>query len=118
MALLRLVFMLMRFPSVVRLVTRLMTDRRVPLWLKLIIPAGVVYFVLRIDIIPDMLPVIGRIDDLLVLAGSVLAFLLLAPKEIVSEHLGTGGRASNSKSGPDVIDGKYHVVDDGEESER
>ena len=115
---LRLVFMLMRFPSVVRLVARLMMDRRVPLWLKFFIPAGVVYFVLRIDFIPDIIPVFGRIDDVLVLAGSVLAFLVLAPKEIVSEHLGTGGQASNSKAGPDVIDGKYHIIDDGHESER
>ena len=113
---LRLVFMLMRFPSVVRLVTRLMMDRRVPLWLKLIIPAGVVYFAFPSDFVRDFLPIFGRIDDVLVLVGSVLAFLVLAPKEIVSEHLGTGGQASNSKAGPDVIDGKYHIVDDGDES--
>jgi len=118
MALLRLVFVLMRFPSIVWLTTRLMMDRRVPLWLKLIIPAGVVYCVIRIDIIPDILPIFGRIDDLMVIAGSVLAFLLLSPKEIRSEHLGTGGRASTTKSGPSIIDGEYHIVDDGERSKR
>jgi uncharacterized membrane protein YkvA (DUF1232 family) len=111
---LRLVFMLMRFPAVVRLVTRLMGDRRVPLWLKLIIPAGVVYFILPIDAVRDIVPVIGRIDDVLVLVGSVLAFLLLAPKEIVSEHLGTG-QGPDSGDGPGVIDGEYHVVDEGDE---
>ena len=47
-----------------RLVFALMRDRRVPLAAKLILPAAVVYVVLPIDILPDIIPVLGQIDDL------------------------------------------------------
>ena len=117
---LRGMLLLLRLPIVLRLVTRLMLDRRVPLRVKLILPAAIVYLISPIDVVPDILPVLGRIDDILVLLIALVFFLGLAPREVVSEHLRnarTRSRTpdSNFQSGPTVIEGTSRVVDDGEE---
>lgn len=68
----------------VRLVCRLVKDRRVPLTAKLIIPLLVLYLISPIDLIPDFIPVLGYLDDLLVLMLAVWAFAKLAPPGIVA----------------------------------
>ena len=114
---LRAILLLSRIPGLTRLVTRLMLDRRVPLRLKLILPAALLYFIFPRDIIPDILPAFGRIDDILVIVIAVALFLVMAPKDIVSEHtrsgrMGPSSRDRSSQSDPPVIDGKSHIVDD------
>lgn len=69
-----------------RLLRRIMRDRRVPLCAKLIIPALVLYLLSPIDIVPDFIPVIGYLDDLVVLALAVWAFSRLTRASIVMEH--------------------------------
>ena len=52
----------------VKLIVRLIGDRRVNPWLKIIPVAGLVYLISPLDIIPDiMLPVIGELDDAAIL---------------------------------------------------
>ncbi len=105
------------------LVLRLMMDRRVPLGLKLLIPAGILYVLLPFDFVPDIVPWLGRIDDILVLVFSVVLFLALAPRHVVLEHSGRGGaagqdgngRRGSSTSGQNVIEGDYHFVDEGDD---
>jgi len=41
--------------------------RRVSLWSVLIFIAGIVYVISPIDIIPDFLPLVGQIDDAIIL---------------------------------------------------
>ena len=116
---LRGLLLLLNMTGVPRLVFRLMMDRRVPMRLKLLLPAALVYLVLPMDIVPDILPALGRIDDILVILLSLLLFLGMAPRDVVWEHL-RRGRASPSKDEGDtkanqrVIDGKYRVIDDEE----
>jgi len=71
-----------------RFAWRLFRDGRVPLWLRAIIPALILYLALPIDIIPDFIPVLGHLDDVLVvlLAGGVL--LRFTPRQVIDEHLG------------------------------
>jgi uncharacterized membrane protein YkvA (DUF1232 family) len=106
-----------------RLVFRLVMDRRVSLRLKLMLAAAAVYILLPIDMVPDIVPVLGRIDDILVLVLSIALFLGMAPREVVTEHLRSGrrdGTNSGPQSGPDqsVIEGEYHVVDEDEEPKK
>lgn len=68
-----------------RLACRLIRDRRVPLIPKLIIPLLVLYLLSPIDLIPDFIPVIGYLDDLLVVLLAVWAFTKLAPPGIAVE---------------------------------
>ena len=112
----RALLLLLNMTGVPRLTYRLMLDGRVPLRLKLILPASLVYLISRIDFIPDVVPIIGRIDDVVVILVSLAVFLAMAPRDVVLEHLGRGkaqGRTSEPKS-PEgkVIDGSYRIVDD------
>lgn len=53
---------------------RYMTDEAIPWYKKSIVVAALVYFIMPFDAIPDMLPLIGYLDDFGVIAA-VLAFL-------------------------------------------
>lgn len=116
---LRGVLYLLNITGVPRLVFRLMMDRRVPLRVKLILPAALVYLISPFDLVYDMVPILGRIDDVLVIVLSLAFFLGTAPREIVMEHL-RGPRSGDTPSGPadkkrgSVIEGEYEVLDDDE----
>jgi len=45
-----------------------------------------VYAVLPIDLIPDLIPVVGVVDDLLALVVAVAILVESAPKDVVVEH--------------------------------
>ena len=107
----RLLLMLLNMTGVPRLVIRLMMDRRVPMRLKMILPAALLYLVSPLDLIRDMVPVLGRIDDVLVLAFALVLFLGKAPKHLVTEHV-RGGKVQGPDSGGKVIDGSYRFIDE------
>lgn len=71
-----------------RLPFRLLTDSRVPLLAKLIVPGLLLYLAMPFDLIPDFIPVLGQLDDLLVAALALGLFVRLCPVVIVEEHLG------------------------------
>ena len=116
---LRGVLYLLNMTGVPRLVIRLLMDRRVPLRVKLILPAAVAYLISPFDVVHDIVPILGRIDDVLVVILSLVFFLGMAPREIVMEHL-KGPRSGDSPSGSankkrgSVIEGEYQVLDEDE----
>jgi uncharacterized membrane protein YkvA (DUF1232 family) len=71
----------------VRLAWRLLTDRRVPLWTKLIPLAAAAYIVSPVDFIPDIIPVLGQLDDIGILLAGLRAFREVVPVELLEEHL-------------------------------
>jgi uncharacterized membrane protein YkvA (DUF1232 family) len=64
----------------VRLTIRLLMDKRVAFYLKLIPIAALVYLVVPFDL------VIGPIDDTVLIIGAVQLFISVCPAEIVDEH--------------------------------
>jgi uncharacterized membrane protein YkvA (DUF1232 family) len=58
-----------------RLAWRLVWDPRIPILVRAILPVLVFYLAMPLDIIPDFIPVLGQLDDLLVV---LVAFGLLA----------------------------------------
>ena len=74
-------------PSFLKLFWRLLKDRRVPLWPKLLLVFLLTYVVVPFDLLPDVLVGFGQIDDLLVIFLGLQAFVRLCPKEIVREHV-------------------------------
>jgi uncharacterized membrane protein YkvA (DUF1232 family) len=70
-----------------KLVGRLVRDARVPLWVKAVIPLVILYLATPLDIIPDFLPVIGHLDDVLVVLVGVSLFVRFTPVAVVEEHL-------------------------------
>jgi uncharacterized membrane protein YkvA (DUF1232 family) len=91
----------------VKLIMRLIGDRRVNPWLKIIPIAGVAYLISPIDIIPDViLPVIGELDDAAVLWLTNYLFIELCPPDVVNEHV-KALTVSNKRSindNDDIID--------------
>jgi uncharacterized membrane protein YkvA (DUF1232 family) len=65
----------------------LMRDPRVPWPAKIIAAAVVVYVASPIDLIPDFIPVLGHVDDLLVALIGGLLLLRSVPRHVVEEHL-------------------------------
>src|SRR5512140_3593606 len=95
----------------VKLILRLMGDKRVNPWLKIIPVVGLAYLISPLDIIPDiMLPVIGELDDAAVLWLTNYLFVEFFPPEVVAEHV----KALTAQSHPedDVIDGETVEIKD------
>ncbi|WLS80232.1 YkvA family protein [Erwinia pyri] len=57
-------------------------DPRTPLWLKVLAGALVAYAFSPIDLIPDFIPIIGLLDDAIIVPLGVMLLLRLLPKEV------------------------------------
>ena len=57
--------LLRAIPDVVRLITRLVTDPALPRAAKVALGAVAVYLLSPIDLLPDFVPLVGYLDDLL-----------------------------------------------------
>ncbi len=115
----RALLMLLSWSGIPRLLGRLLRDSRVPLRAKLLVVGTAVYILSPFDLVPDIIPLHGWIDDVLALLLSSVMFLGMVPGEVMWEHL----RGLNSPTPPnsggdkpdrggDVIDGDYRRVDD------
>jgi uncharacterized membrane protein YkvA (DUF1232 family) len=71
----------------VRLVWALSRDKRVPEWTRLIVLAPALYLVSPIDIMPDFIPVLGRIDDAAIFGLAIDLLVRFAPRSVVEEQL-------------------------------
>jgi uncharacterized membrane protein YkvA (DUF1232 family) len=60
-------------------------DPRTPLVAKVLLGLAIGYALLPFDLIPDFLPVIGHVDDLIIVPGLVLLALRLIPSEVVAD---------------------------------
>lgn len=69
------------------LAARLMRDRRIPPLVRLIPPALVVYLASPIDVIPDFIPVLGQLDDVVAVIVGVRLLLRYAPRPVIEGHL-------------------------------
>ena len=82
---------LMFLPNMAKLLGRLLTDVRVPTAEKALFVAAIVYFVSPIDFIPDIFPFIGQVDDIYVIALTLLRLVNRTDERIVREHWSGGG---------------------------
>lgn len=71
----------------IKLIIRLMGDKRVNYLLKLLPIGALIYLVSPVDLIPGaVFPVIGALDDAAVLWLGATLFVALCPDEVVQEH--------------------------------
>jgi uncharacterized membrane protein YkvA (DUF1232 family) len=77
----------LRLKSQFRLAVALARDPRIPLRVRLIPPGLILYLAMPIDLIPDFIPVIGQLDDMIVVFVGVRLLLRFAPREVVEDHI-------------------------------
>jgi uncharacterized membrane protein YkvA (DUF1232 family) len=99
-----------------RLVWRLLRDSRVALATKLLVPGLTALYILSpVDLIPDVIPILGQLDDLAVLVVAVKLFIELCPTDIVRQHLAqlAGENAAPPGDVPDgeIVDADYRVIE-------
>jgi uncharacterized membrane protein YkvA (DUF1232 family) len=91
--------------SQVRLAARLVREPRVPLAVKALLTLPALYLVSPVDVLPDIIPGLGQLDDLGVLLLALQAFVRLCPPAAVDFHrsaLGQG-RAYGPMAPSDVV---------------
>jgi len=104
-----------------KLVFRLIQDPNVAWYLKAVPALALLYVISPIDLISDIIPGLGQLDDLTALIVSAKVFIDMAPQDIVSRHLQSisGGRAileDDSWAGKirddgELVEGEFEVVD-------
>lgn len=72
-------------PNIVKLVSRLIKDPRVPRRAKITLGLAAAYVASPIDLIPDAVPVIGWADDLLLIMFAIDSLIDRAGDEVVEE---------------------------------
>src|SRR4029434_9984570 len=83
--------LLMFLPNMVILSAKLMVDSRVPRTERALFAAAVIYAIIPFDFIPDMMPFIGQVDDLFLVALTLLRLIDHTDDMVVREHLRCGG---------------------------
>jgi uncharacterized membrane protein YkvA (DUF1232 family) len=76
----------MLLPRLGKLVVRLMKDPRVPARSKAALLVLGAYLVSPVDLIPDFIPGIGHVDDLILVVFALDQILNRVPEEVVQEH--------------------------------
>ncbi len=83
--------LLMFLPALLALCFRLMTDPRVPRVERALVLGAIVYALIPLDFIPDMLPFVGQVDDVYLIALTVLRLIDRTDVTVVRELWRGGG---------------------------
>ncbi len=87
----RMTSFLMFLPNMVKLLGKLLTDSRVATTDKALFAGAIVYVIMPLDFIPDIFPFIGQVDDLYLVALTLLRLVNRTDEGIIREHWAGGG---------------------------
>jgi uncharacterized membrane protein YkvA (DUF1232 family) len=73
-------------------------DPRVPWYAKVAAIVVAAYALSPIDLIPDFIPVIGYLDDIVIVPAGILLAVKLVPKELMSEFRTTAASAVGERA--------------------
>src|SRR5919201_470959 len=73
-------------PNFLKLLFRLFKDPRVPKAEKALLIGAIVYVISPLDLIPDFIPFVGEVDDLYLVALTVLRLLNRTRDDVIREH--------------------------------
>ncbi len=60
-------------------------DPRTPRVSKVLLGAALAYLVSPVDLVPDFIPVLGQLDDLVIVRGLVRLAMRFIPREVVAD---------------------------------
>lgn len=69
----------------VRVWSLVLKDPRTPRVSKWLLGAALVYLASPVDLVPDFIPVLGQLDDLVIVRGLVRLATRFIPREVVAE---------------------------------
>ncbi len=75
-----------RIAGAIALCRAVHADPRTPRAARWLLVAAIAYAASPIDLIPDFIPVLGQLDDLVIVPGLVALALLLVPRAVIREH--------------------------------
>jgi len=64
----------------------LKNDKRVPRISKILLGLAVAYFFMPFDLIPDFIPVLGHVDDAIIIPTLIILAIKCIPKGVFAEH--------------------------------
>ena len=83
--------LLMFLPNMFTMLGRLIRDSRVPIAEKTLFAAAIVYVIMPLDFIPDVIPFIGQVDDVYLVALTLLRLINRTDESVIREHWKGGG---------------------------
>ena len=69
-----------------KLYRNVMKDERTPVLAKFLLWLAIGYLLSPFDLIPDFIPILGQLDDLIIVPGLIYFALKLIPSNIIEEH--------------------------------
>lgn len=72
-------FMALPMDAKARFGRALVADREIPWYAKLVLVVAIGYLAMPFDIIPDFVPVIGQLDDVLLVSLAIVLLLVMVP---------------------------------------
>jgi uncharacterized membrane protein YkvA (DUF1232 family) len=76
----------LRFRRELQLYRNILADPRTPKLTKILLGSAVTYALTPVDIIPDFIPVVGHLDDVLIIPALVYFALKSIPPPLLEEH--------------------------------
>ncbi|MCH5138144.1 DUF1232 domain-containing protein [Clostridiaceae bacterium UIB06] len=76
----------MILPDIMALLWRLFRDKRVKVKVKMMVAGVIAYLASPLDVIPDVVPLVGKIDDVAIAFFALNAILNEVPKEIILQN--------------------------------
>lgn len=75
----------MMMPNIVKLIARLLKDPRVPRRAKITLGLAAAYVASPIDLIPELIPIVGWADDVLIVMFAIDSLIQRAGPDVVDE---------------------------------
>lgn len=74
-----------RFRNEITVYRRVLGHPRTPRAAKIILGAAIAYALSPVDLIPDFIPVLGHLDDIVILPLLLWIALMLIPRDVIQE---------------------------------
>ena len=103
----RLKNLLLFIPNMLWLCVRLLADPRVPAIDRALVAGAIAYAIIPFDLIPDMIPFVGQVDDAYLIALTLLRLMERTDPNVVREHWRGGGDVVELVGAAALIAGKF-----------
>jgi uncharacterized membrane protein YkvA (DUF1232 family) len=70
----------------------LLKDKRTPRVSKILLALAVGYLIMPFDLIPDFIPGLGQLDDVIIIPSLIFVALRLTPRDLIAECRATAGK--------------------------